>query len=78
MSYLIVLLQGCYQVLERRKKTYLKRFYQLWRAHKTPYRANANNDSTPAGAAASECALHYMQLDPLRLRYRTGRSAWVP
>ena len=22
--------------------------------------------------------LHYMQLDPLRLRYRTGRSAWVP
>ena len=23
-------------------------------------------------------ALHYMQLDPLRLRYRTGRSAWVP
>ena len=57
MSYLTVLLQGCYQVLERRKKTYLKRFYQLWRAHKTPYRANANNDSTPAGAAASECAL---------------------
>ena len=33
-----VLLQGCYQVLERRKKTYLKRFYQLWRAHKSSRR----------------------------------------
>ena len=60
MSYLTVLLQGCYQVLERCKETLLKQLYQLWRAHKTPYRADANIDSTtatPAGAAASECAL---------------------
>ena len=47
MSYLTAFLQGCYQVLERCRKTYFKAVYQLCiRAHKPPYRADANVDLT--------------------------------
>ena len=51
MSYLTALLQGCYQVLERCRKTYFKAVYayQLCKspgAHKPPYRADANVDLT--------------------------------
>ena len=50
MSYLTVLLQGCYRVLDRCKKTYFTAICQLCRAPEPPYRADANVDSTAATA----------------------------
>ena len=61
MSYLTVLLQGCYRVLDRCKKTYFTAIYELCRAPEPPYRADATTSirrpQPPAGAAASVCAL---------------------
>ena len=50
MSYLTVLLQVCYRVLDRCKKTYFTAICQLCRAPEPPYRADANVDSTAATA----------------------------
>ena len=60
-----MLLQGCYQVLDRCKKTYFKAVYQLCRAHKTPYRADANVDSTDATARRC-CGVGVRVSAPLR------------
>ena len=61
MSYLTVLLQGCYQVLEMCNKHILKpSFISSVRSHELPYRADATSirqTQPPAGAAVSVCAL---------------------
>ena len=50
MSYLTVILQGCYQVLYKCKKIYFKAVFSSVRSHEPPYRADANVDSTDATA----------------------------
>ena len=53
MSYLTVLLQGCYQVLEVCNKHILKPFISSVRSHEPPYRADANVDSTDSTSQPS-------------------------
>ena len=65
MSYLTVLLQGCYQVLEVCNKHILKPFISSVRSHEPPYRADANVDSTDATARRC-CGVGVRVSAPLR------------
>ena len=65
MSYLTVLLQGCYQVLEVCNKHILKPFISSVRSHEPPYRADADVDSTDATARRC-CGVGVRVSAPLR------------
>ena len=65
MSYLTVLLQGCYQVLEVCNKHILKPFVSSVRSHEPPYRADADVDSTDATARRC-CGVGVRVSAPLR------------
>ena len=65
MSYLTVLLQGCYQVLEVCNKHISKPFISSVRSHEPPYRADANVDSTEATARRC-CGVGVRVSAPLR------------
>ena len=78
MSYLTVLLQVCYQVLEVCNKHISKPFISSVRSHEPPYRADANVDSTDATARRC-CGVGVRVSAPLRrgaAPYADG-YAWI-